>query len=314
MCSKCLKKTISIIHKEKSGFAHLILVKCLSCGYETEMKSSQKVKRQYLKVKRGRLPEEVNLLFGSACQASGVGFSTITDFFATFDHAPMNSQTWIAIEAAVANVTNEVWLKKQKENLREEVEEMIRRIVLERDKKGRILLSVSFDGTWSTRGYSAVVGTGTYLGHYSGLPLFTSLRCKVCKVCDALHRKQGSLDQVRSHQCTKNWSQASGNMEADIAVEGALYFAQVSDLRVRIGSLVGDGDAKVDAQFRARLPADLQDIKRYLDKNHLVKNLAKKLYVIGDQWKGIGKLTKSMIQVTFFWDFKKITNIENASF
>jgi len=168
---------------------------------------------------------------------------------------------------------------------------------------GRILLSVSFDGSWTTWGYSSLVGTGTYIGLFTGLPLFTSSRCKVCRICQD-HQRRSPSTQVR-HSCHQNWKASSGAMEANIAVEGAKALAMALDVKVRIGTLVGDGDAKIDYHLSVELPDHLWDIERYLDKNHIVKNFTKKMYVIHSRYKGTGKFTTGMIPVMYV-QFPKI--------
>jgi Mutator-like transposase len=214
---------------------------------------------------------EVNVLFGVACLASGIGKAPVNHFLRSFGHPSVNQQPWARLETLLSSVVHSVWTEVEKLNIAKEVEAISEANELVKDSNRRTLLSVSFDGTWSTRSYCALVGVGTYIGVFSGLPLFTALRCKVCCICEAHQRKmqkEGLFNPVELHDCTKNWNKSSGSMEADLAVEGALKFANYS-ANVRVGSVVGDGDAKIDKQFDVGLPEHLKNIDRYLDRNHM---------------------------------------------
>ena len=72
-----------------------------------------------------------------------------------------------------------LWVDVKEENLREELYKMNANGGVAFDEEGRMLLEVTFDGTWSTRGYSSMLGFATYFGVYSKKPLFTAYRCKV---------------------------------------------------------------------------------------------------------------------------------------
>ena len=126
-------------------------------------------------------------------------------------------------------------------------------------------------------------------------------------------------------------------MEASLAVEGAKKLVRSVDVKgevknVRIGILVGDGDAKIDHHLRENLDEDLLPdrsstslfflsyifsliflllcifadfllyiFSRNLDTNHVVKNFTGRMYNVKARNKAYGKcLTKSVIQVIIF--------------
>ena len=79
----------------------------------------------------------------------------------------------------MGDLVSKVWEKNKEENLVKELKMMKEEEVWDSDTSGRVKLEVTFDGTWSTRGYSSLLGFVTYFGVYSQTPLFTSFRCKV---------------------------------------------------------------------------------------------------------------------------------------
>jgi hypothetical protein len=88
-------------------------------------------------------------------------------------------------------------------------------------------------------------------------------------------------------------------MESDVAVEGALYFAESK--QHRLGTLVGDGDCHINHHLNTKLPNDLQNINRAYDVNHVIKNFTKKLYTFQIYWKKTrAKLTNKIIMVFSF--------------
>ena len=83
---------------------------------------------------------------------------------------------------------------------------------------------------------------------------------------------------MRMHMCMKTWSASAGSMEPDIAVEGVKEIAELYN--VRVGTIVGDGDSKLDFHLQSELPEHLKNIDRFLDLNHIVKNFTSSLYDI----------------------------------
>lgn len=124
------------------------------------------------------------------------------------------------------------------------------------DEKGREHIISSYDASWRNRGFTSTFGLGTFIGHFSGLPLFTSWRGKKCHFC-SLHST--SPIPPPPHNCTKNWTKSSGAMEGDIAVEGTKYFLAKG---MRLWGLCGDGDAKVWKALKEELGDDAPEVKK----------------------------------------------------
>jgi hypothetical protein len=213
-----------------------------------------------------------NILFVSAFILSGLGRQHANQILTVLGHPEINCRSWDAVNQKTANAVETLWSCVQSANVTKELSMMEKK---EKDAEGRTKLVVSFDGTWTRRGYSSLFGAGTYLGGESHLPLFTSSQCRVCHVHEAAERKG---HPVKDHHCSNTWSGSAGSMEALIAIEGAIVIASLSQ-KVCIGALVGDGDSKIDYHFKS-LPSGLHDVDCFLDKNHIVKNFTTSLYSI----------------------------------
>mmetsp|Transcript_5217 Transcript_5217/g.7834 ORF Transcript_5217/g.7834 Transcript_5217/m.7834 type:complete len:285 (-) Transcript_5217:717-1571(-) len=235
-----------------------------------------------------------------------MGKQEMNSFFSSLNHPIIPNRSWERGGQRVGNLISKVWEKKQEENLVEELVLMKKEEGWKEDEQKRVKLEATFDGTWSTRGYSSNLGFASYFGVFSHKPLFTSHRCKICLMCQSAKRKQKT---PLPHICSKNWSKSSGAMEAAIAIEGAKFLAKSvvvegKIVSVRVGTLVGDGDSKIDAHLKENLSGDLLP-NRFFDTNHIAKNFTKKLYKMKEN-NAYGKiLSKTVIQA-----FKKSFSIE----
>jgi hypothetical protein len=121
--------------------------------------------------------------------------------------------------------------------------------VIEKDTTRKPLLTLSYDGTWVTHRYHVLVSVGIFIGSYSGLPLQCLTRTKMCWSC-LLFQNKGFIGSIKNHNCTNNWNKSSGAMEGDMAVESVLDLVETSN--IRLGSLVGDGDYKIDVLLQKK--------------------------------------------------------------
>ena len=246
-------------------------VKCGNCDGGVDFPSSPFIPGEK------RKKYEVNLLFFSSCMAGGRGKEEMNGLLSLFNHPRIPNRSWEGGAQTWANDVSRLWEKKKEENLVEELELMKKEEGWNHDEQGRVKLEATFDGTWSTRGYSSQLGFATYFGVFSRQPLFTAHRCKVlfsfsfcvslshftlnkiCRICQSAERKGKTAPP---HLCLGNWSKSSGAMEASIAIEGAKSLAKSivfegKEVGVRVGTLIGDGDSKIDTQLKENLSKDL---------------------------------------------------------
>ena len=103
---------------------------------------------------------------------------------------------------------------------------------------------------------------------------------------------------MRTHMCTKTWSTSADSMEPDIAVEGVKEIAELYN--VRVGTIVGDGDSKLDFHLQSELPEHLKNIDRFLHLNHIVKNFTSSLYNIHLAFQKTKAFPEKAIMVVLF--------------
>ena len=115
-------------------------------------------------------------------------------------------------------------------------------------------VTVTFDGTWSKRGYSALYGVVAVISWDTGRVLDTCVLSKVCRKCSLKRNKLRSSNSsnvdsefqkwFEKHEsfCEINHKGSSGSME----VKGALVLwrRSVEKLNVRYVNVISDGDSK----------------------------------------------------------------------
>ena len=88
-------------------------------------------------------------------------------------------------------------------------------------------------------------GVGIIIGKETGKILFLGVRNKYCSSC----ARNIPADK---HQCYRNWSASSSEMETDIILEGFLEAERVHG--VRYTKFVGDGDSSVYPTLLQNVP------------------------------------------------------------
>ena len=171
LCLECDEGFCTITHTQKIVLAYHFTLTCESCGYTYELPSSPHL------VGTGQI--EVNSLLFASSVAGGVGRQTVNSLLSTFGIHKLKQKAWARGAAKMEKIVKSLWHEIREENLILELQCMKKEGTWRVDEKGRVLLEVTFDGTWTTRGYSSKVGFATYFGIYSKKPLFTSHRSKV---------------------------------------------------------------------------------------------------------------------------------------
>ncbi len=133
---------------------------------------------------------------------------------------------------------------------------------------GPLDVTVTFDGTWSKRGYTGLYGVFVVISWDTGRVLDTIILSKHCGKCarrrvSMTENSQEYQDWYELHEskCTINHSGSSVAME----VEGALKLWQrsVERLNLRYVNVISDGDSK---SIKA-----LQEAQPYGEDVHIVK-------------------------------------------
>lgn len=111
-------------------------------------------------------------------------------------------------------------------------------------------VAVSFDGTWSRRGFSTNFGIGFVISTDTGEVLDYAVMSKMCEICKAGEKLRNNPEKYQkwkeSHEssglCQKNYNGSSSSMEKDAAK--ILWGRSVDLHKFRYRKMVCDGDSK----------------------------------------------------------------------
>ncbi|CAB4040580.1 Hypothetical predicted protein [Paramuricea clavata] len=109
-------------------------------------------------------------------------------------------------------------------------------------------IAVSYDGTWSKRGYTANFGVGFVISVETGEVLDFDFESKLCKECETTKRDLGE-DSCEfdiwygghKDQCTQTHTGSSGSMECSIAKK---IWDRSKDRNLQYKFMTCDGDSK----------------------------------------------------------------------
>ena len=118
-------------------------------------------------------------------------------------------------------------------------------------------VTVTFDGTWSKRGFTALYGVGVVTSLDRGRILDTCTLSRYCGVCTYHRAKLDPVEFQRWYEthkssCRLNHSYSSPSMEAAAGL--ILWNRSVSRLNLRYVNMVSDGDSKTMKVLREAQP------------------------------------------------------------
>ncbi|CAB4031013.1 Hypothetical predicted protein [Paramuricea clavata] len=124
------------------------------------------------------------------------------------------------------------------------------RTFLQKDDAEILDVAVSFDGTWSKRGFTANYGVGIVISADTGEVLDYVVLSKVCELCKATEKHKSNPEKYQewkdahaaSGLCQKNYNGSSPAMEKEAA--RILWSRSVDKHKFRHIDMVCDGDSK----------------------------------------------------------------------
>lgn len=126
--------------------------------------------------------------------------------------------------------------------------------LLQKDATEVLDIAVSFDGTWSKRGFTANYGVGIVISADTGEVLDYVVLSKVCELCKAAEKlkrdpmkyQEWKDAHVASGLCQKNFDGSSPAMEKEAS--RILWSRSVEKHKFRYTDMVCDGDSKAYAE------------------------------------------------------------------
>lgn len=141
-------------------------------------------------------------------------------------------------------------------------------------------ITVTCDGTWSTRGFTSQFGVVIVMSFETGRVLDFEVLSKYCHQCK-LHSNDDKssaayIKWLKDHEshCSRNFQGSSPSMES----EGALVLWRRSEnLKLRYTTLISDGDAKTHAHLNEEDPYNGVPIEKQDCVGHVQKRMGSRL-------------------------------------
>lgn len=112
---------------------------------------------------------------------------------------------------------------------------------------------------------------------------------RTCGTCKWWQRNSPG-QEIRKHKCVHNHTGSARLMESVSVVSGMQGIKELIDSGTPVDILKGDGDNTMISKIKSDLGTTM---KKRLDKNHVIKNIGKRLYALHGT-KGV-KLSKTVI-------------------
>ena len=154
------------------------------------------------------------------------------------------------------------------------------------ESDGPLELSVSYDGSWKTRGFHSLFGVGFVIEVLTGLVIDYVVCSKYCVECSLVGSKLSGDDQVQWQElhkdsCDINHTGSSGSMETEAA---KIMWARSLDLfDAKYTSILGDGDAAVLSGLNILQPYGPD---APIEKHECINHMGKRMF------KGLEKIVK----------------------
>ena len=225
----------------------------------------------------GNAPFVVSRQVVAATMDMGVGHAGLVKLCRFLDMEPMHHSSYAKHMVAVSEANKEVVTR-----LMDDAAITIRQAYRDLDpsisEDDIIDLTVSYDGSWMTRGHKSLYGIGCVVDVVTGLVIDLAVLSLHCQRCSYAKKRYGGTNtpgfrnwhDTHINKCNRNYSGSSGGMEA-AAAESLWNRSLERDFRYT--TLLSDGDAKTYKH--------LCDLNIYgdveLQKEECINHVAKRL-------------------------------------
>ena len=312
--SACLQFVVNkSLHK---GFAQNVSFRCCSCEH---IFSEGFTSPRSTTAASGPNPFTVNDMVTMFLNELGVGHTAAKTLGAIFGMPVMHVSTFQQKQCKINRTQCEI-----SENIMQHSAAVVKDIYRELDPDiaddQPIEITVSYDGSWSTRGYKSQYGIGAVIDVQTGLVLDYEVLSKYCQVCTKKQKQLGSDSEeygewFTSHKdsCCINFSGSSGSMEVEIAKQ--LWARSLRKHNLKYTHMLSDGDSKA---YNAVVSMDPYDspIEREECINHAHKRMGTSLIKLSQKGKlggrGFGKLTQAKaLKFQMYYRGAIINNVGN---
>ena len=287
-CSVCgCENSLKIkVMDEKHGFCHKLNLQCSRC--EKIMKTVYTSKRRNDSSSRPSF--DVNQRITQAFIGIGQGFSQLQQFAMTMNMDVINKSSFndhtVVMQKATESAANSVL-----EDARYEVRKAYSDISVTTKEPEMLDISVSFDGTWMTRGHTSMYGVGCVIDLLTGFVLDYTVMSKYCYRCTLAKNRMSVKDfriwyAAHVSACDINHEGSSGAMEAEAAL---VLWKRSEKYGLRYTTMLSDGDSSTYKKLCDEKPygGDIE-IKKEECINHIGKRLGTALRNVVSEWRSRG--------------------------
>ncbi len=242
---RCNGANLKLVEKTKQGLHSEMGLKCSHCGRVTAFPTSCPNEETKNPTRQG---VDINRRATFAALEIGIGREALATVCEILElPTPVHSKSYQAHEESILHAQVEIVEKHLKEARAEARAVSIRNDGLDpSDESLTADIPVSFDGTWSKRGYTANNGIAFVISADTGKVLDYAVQSKYCQQCKC---NEAVLDDAQfqaflaTHTCEKNHEGSSSSMEVSAAEEIWKRSATRNEgLRYRY--MISDGDSK----------------------------------------------------------------------
>ncbi|KAH7954497.1 hypothetical protein HPB49_019203 [Dermacentor silvarum] len=296
-CNECSGGDMKIIRGEHEyGLSVKLILMCGNCDDVTSTWSSPRIRGE-----QKSNPFVVNVLAARAMQATGNRQTALNDVFSTMNISRRGLHT-------------KTWQRYVKEKLTPAADRAARKVTSECARSVRKLYSelclnnpgnitVSYDGSWMTRGHTSHIGVGAVIELFTGLCLDYVVLSNFCAGCETGPNENDPSfgNWKKNHQCPKNTEKKSGEMEVEATL--ILFKRSLERHNLRYTTILSDGDSRTylalqEEKVYGYLQIDKEDCVNHVQKRMgtALRNLVSKSKASGLQsLGGKGRLTADLI-------------------
>ena len=244
----------------------------------------------------------------AATMDMGVGHAGLVKLCRFFDMVPMHHSSYIKHMLAVTEANKQV-VTRVLDSAATTVRNAYRQVNPSIAEEDVIDLTVSFDGSWMTRGHKSSYGVGCVIDTVTGLAVDLAIFSLYCQRCSYAKRRYGGRDTdefkawyaTHMNECNRNFDGTSGGMEASAAEQ---LWERSLERGFRYTTIVADGDAKTYKHLCDRRIYGDVVLKKEECINHVAKRLGTAMRKLASSGKkagvtlggrGHGKLTQATI-------------------
>ena len=275
VCPQCNVAGLSVLSTDAKGYAVHLLLTCDNCGVtlSSEYSSPQ--------IAAGdnptRQPYVINHLAVLAAREGGMNHTGLVRLTSMMNvkgglhHTTFNTISDTIKQKLVYGTAYDTLVESRS---------IVRRVHTDiyGESDGPLQLSVSYDGSWKTRGFHSPFGVGFVIEVLTGLVIDYAIRSKYCVECELVGKKLNGEEkelwqQLHEDHCDVNHTGSSGSMETEAAK--VMWSRSVEVMGAQYRSILGDGDAAVLSALNTLQPYGADVV---IEKHECINHMSKRMY------------------------------------